>query len=204
MPIRLPWTHRADRRRWRAATTFSELAELTARWLEGDIRTHPGVKPNYGPDDEMQPLIPLMAAANRAGFLTDSFQPGHDAADYNGNLWEQRAAVTGFVADPELRTRLAESAEKAGLLLLVQFPDDYQQRGLVVTRVNGMDYTRYGRTWTRFELRGVWPSSLINETAFDTVARATQLTIAARAFEPSTTLWTVLDQALHLPTTTGS
>ncbi|MFG2667642.1 DUF6919 domain-containing protein [Streptomyces sp. NPDC048387] len=201
MPIRLPWTNRADRRRWRAATTFPELGELTACWLEGDIRTHPGVKPNYGPDDEAQPLIPLMAAVNRAGFLTDSFQPGHDAADYSGNLWEQRPAVTGFVADPELLTRLAESAEKAGLLLLVQFPGDYQQRGLVVTRVNGMDYTRYGRTWAPFELRGAWPSSLISQAAFETVASAAQLTIAAPAFEPSTTLWAVLDEALHLPST---
>ncbi|THA53213.1 hypothetical protein [Streptomyces sp. A1136] len=204
MPIRLPWTNRADRRRWRAATTFSELAELTACWLEGDIRTHPGVKPNYGPDDEAQPLIPLMATANRAGFLTDSFQPGHDAADYNGNLWEQRAAVTGFVADPELLTRLAESAERAGLLLLVQFPGDYQQRGLVVTRVNGMDYTRYGRTWAPFELRGAWPSSLISQAAFEEVARAAQLTIAARAFEPSTNLWAVLDEALRLTSTASS
>lgn len=172
MPIRLPWTNRADRRRWRAAVTFSDLSHLTARWLEGDIRTHPGVVPNYGPDDETQPLIPQLAAANRAGYLTDSFQPGHDAADYNGNLWEQRAAITGFVADPELLTRLVDSAEKAGLLLLVQFPGDYQQQGLVVTRVNGMDYTRFGRTWTLHELRSAWPSRLINETAFDTVARA--------------------------------
>ncbi|MCY0946298.1 DUF6919 domain-containing protein [Streptomyces antarcticus] len=201
MPIR--WTNRADRRLWRAAVTFSDLAALTARWLEGDIRSHPGVMPNHGPDAETQPLIPLLAAANCVGFLTDSSQPGHDAADCDGILWEQRASVTGFVADPELLTRLVDAAEEAGLLLLVSFPDDYLQRGLVVTRVNGMDYTRFGRSWTRPELRGAWPSRLINETAFDTVARAAQLTIAAPEFGSSNTLWTVLDEALRLPSTTA-
>ncbi|MFJ4879946.1 DUF6919 domain-containing protein [Streptomyces sp. NPDC088745] len=203
MKIRLPWPSRADRRLWRAATTFSDLAELTARWLEGDIRSCAGNMPNYGPDEETLSLIPCLAAANRAGFLTDDSQPGHAAADYAGNLWQQRAAVTGFVADPELLTRLVDSAEQAGLDLLVRFQDDVHHPGLVVSRINGLDYTRFGRTLTRSELRHAWHSRLVGDTAFDAVARATQLTIADTVFEPSGILWTVLDEALRLPSTPG-
>ncbi|MFG2298461.1 DUF6919 domain-containing protein [Streptomyces sp. NPDC048603] len=201
MPIR--WANRADRRRWRAAVTFADLTELTASWLEGDIRSHPGRMPNHGPDDEMQPLSAQMAAANRAGFLTDSFQPGHDAPDYDGNLWEQRAAVTGFVADTEILTRLVDSAEQADLLLLVRFQGDDHHLGLLVSRVNGLDYTWYGRTPTLPELRNAWPSRLISDTAFDAVARAAQVTITAPAFEPGDILWTALDEALRLPSTAG-
>ncbi|MDH6544097.1 hypothetical protein [Streptomyces sp. SPB4] len=203
MKIRLPWPSRADRRLWHATTTFSGLAELTARWLEGDIRSCPGVVPNHGPDDETLPLIPCLAATNRAGFLTTDSQPGHDAADYAGNLWEQRAAVTGFVTDPAILTRLVDSAEQTGLDLLVRFQGDHHP-GLLVSRVNGLPYTWFGRCLTLPELRDSWPSRLVGDTAFDAIARAAQLTIAAPAFEPSDILWTALDEALHLPSTTGS
>ncbi|MCX5078787.1 hypothetical protein OHA84_37825 (plasmid) [Streptomyces sp. NBC_00513] len=199
MQIRHPWPCRADRRLWRAATTFSDLGELTARWLEGDIRSRPGIMPNHGPDDETLPLIPRLAAANRAGFLTDDSQPGHDAADRAGNLWEQRAAVTGFVADPEILTRLVDSAEQAGLDLLVRFQGDDHHPGLLVSRVNGLAYTWYGRTPTLPELRDAWPRCLVGDTA----ARAAQLTLAALAFEPGDILWTALDEALHLPSAAG-
>ncbi|MFE5718593.1 DUF6919 domain-containing protein [Streptomyces erythrochromogenes] len=201
MKIRLPWPSRADRRLWRAATTFSDLAELTARWLEGDIRSCAGNMPNYEPDEETLPLIGRLAAANRAGFLTDDSQPGHDAADYAGNLWKQRAAVTGFVADHEILARLVDFAEQAGLDLLVRFQGDEPHPGIVVSRVNGRNYTRYGRTLTIPELRHSWHSRLVSDTAFNTLADAAQLTIADTAFEPSDFLWTVLDEALHLPST---
>jgi hypothetical protein len=43
-------------------------ASLTAQWLEGEIRSEPRYFSR--PDAETAPLIPVLAACNRAGFLT--------------------------------------------------------------------------------------------------------------------------------------
>ncbi|MFE4206093.1 hypothetical protein ACFRSX_32755 [Streptomyces goshikiensis] len=56
---------------------------------------------------------------------------------------------------------------------------------------------------TRPELRHAWNGRLVGDTAFATVARAAQLTLAAPAFGPSDTRWTVLEEALLLPSMAG-
>jgi hypothetical protein len=75
---------------WREAETFEELCELNARFVEGEIE----FSPTYGAgslDDESKPLIPYLAALNRAGFLTTSSQPGEDRGHS-----KQRAFVDGL------------------------------------------------------------------------------------------------------------
>jgi len=75
--------------RWHSARTLAGLGELTAQWLEGKI----GYVPGYGgapPDEETEPLIPVLAAANRAGFVTIVSQPGEEpTAGYDGETWMQ-------------------------------------------------------------------------------------------------------------------
>jgi hypothetical protein len=82
---------------WRSATTYADLCELTARWLERDIPEHPGYgEPGAetGPDPETEPLVPTLAALNRAGFLTIGSQPGHEpTVGWDLSVYEQRAAV---------------------------------------------------------------------------------------------------------------
>lgn len=78
-------------RTWADARSLSDLGVMTARWLEGDEDEHPG---HYGqPDDETATLIPVLAAMNRAGFVTIGSQPGMHVG---GHI--QRAAVD-FLCD---------------------------------------------------------------------------------------------------------
>ena len=56
---------RADRRLWRQAESLPELADLMARWLEGELSMWPGY--DDWPDEETAELIPVLARANRAG-----------------------------------------------------------------------------------------------------------------------------------------
>jgi hypothetical protein len=102
---------------WENAWTLADLGEVTARWLEGRVDAHPG----YGgdPDDETTELVPVLAAINRAGFVTDSSQPGETGADGPYGAWWQRAAVDGF-CDAEAFFALADLAHAAGLEVRVR------------------------------------------------------------------------------------
>ena len=78
---------------WREAGTLVELGTLMARWLEGDLRFQPGYA-GPAPDDETASLVPVLAALNRKGYVTDFSQPG----EVDGE-WVQRAAVSGFCSE---------------------------------------------------------------------------------------------------------
>lgn len=52
------------------------------------------------------PLVPFLAAVNRAGFVTGFSQPGEDV-----DGWIQRAAVSGFASAATFRALLAVTAE---------------------------------------------------------------------------------------------
>jgi hypothetical protein len=114
-----------DQARWLSARTLADLGELTAQWLEGKIRSQPGyADPDpgepWGPDSETAALIPVLAAANRAGYLTDCSQPGElPSTGYDGRTWQQRAAVSGF-ADDQVLGRLRRAADGTGLVLLAR------------------------------------------------------------------------------------
>jgi len=78
---------------WKQATTFSDLCELTAQFIEERSPFLPG----YGADSvdsETEPLVPYLAAFNHSGFLTTTSQPGEDHSDL-----KQRAFVDGFALE---------------------------------------------------------------------------------------------------------
>ncbi|ASR39866.1 hypothetical protein BAY61_31770 (plasmid) [Prauserella marina] len=66
---------RADAERWYAARSLTDLGQLTAAWLEGELESQPGYVPGNGPDEETNELVPILAAVNRAGYLTMCSQP---------------------------------------------------------------------------------------------------------------------------------
>lgn len=102
---------------WQQARTLADLGELTAQWLEGRIASQPGYAANCGPDPETADLIPFLAGLNRAGFVTESSQPGLEPTlGYDGRQWQQRAAVGGFA---DGRTRIAIEEAVAGTDLMV-------------------------------------------------------------------------------------
>ena len=75
---------------WQQASSFQELCELMACFVEGTCKYSPGYTAE-DLDEESEPLVEYLAALNRAGFLTECSQPGLDVGHS-----KQRAFVTGF------------------------------------------------------------------------------------------------------------
>ena len=85
---------------WKRARSFAELCELGARFVEGREPFFPG----WGArrlDAESEPLVPVLARLNRAGFLTLASQPG-TLQGVDG--CEQRAFASGFCRAADART----------------------------------------------------------------------------------------------------
>ncbi|MGW0904989.1 DUF6919 domain-containing protein [Streptomyces sp. NPDC002853] len=187
---------RADRRLWAAAQSFAELGELMARWLEGDLSVWPGYAPGYGPDDETSELIPVLAAANRAGFLTDQSQPGCDGPGFDGARWQQRAAVSGLVADVRLLSRIRRVCEDAGLLVMLFSPTQgLWSHEVPVSFRDGVTVTSFGRELSARERRFVWRG--IGRSVMAQVVDAWQVTIIDLEDGRNDRLWPALAEALH-------
>jgi hypothetical protein len=102
-----------SRAAWRAATSFDELCELGARFVEGQLAFFPGWNaPDL--DDESDEIALVLARLCRAGFLTVASQPARARAGGAG----QRAFVCGFVTDQVAR-RLEHAPRVAGLVVEV-------------------------------------------------------------------------------------
>lgn len=192
---------RQDRALWRAAATLDELGELTAQWLEGSLASQPGYLANCGPDEETTELVPTLAAANRAGWLTDSSQPGWGPGlGYDSAVWCQRAAVEGYAA-PELAGQVAAAAKAAGLLVVThprasRFPR--LRDGVAVTTRAGRPVTGFGHRRTYRSL--AFQYAECSDTAVAAVCEAVQLTVIDPDWGPRDRLWAVLDQITGRPT----
>jgi hypothetical protein len=185
-----------DHEQWFAARTLPDLANLTARWLEGDLASHPGYgDPGTGPDLETHDLVPMVALLNRAGWLTDCSQPG-----YTGGVDEQRAAVTGFV-DWHLAERIWRVADYAGLFTFVTPVErrwwvrrDDSSSGVVVTREHGEPATVFGNQPHRRDVvrqyRGCRPSAVA------AVMGSANLTVVDPVWGRNDHLWPVLAEAV--------
>jgi hypothetical protein len=166
-----------------------------ALWLEGEIASWPGYAPGYGPDEETRELIPTLAAANRAGYVTIGSQPGVDPEPgFDGLIWTQKAAVEGFVVDHELLRALVDAAESAGLDIEIADTLDTGERGIVVTLRGGEPYTGFGGYIDDTNLRHtIWPG--IGSGALDQVFGAVRVTLAAPEYGAAAgaRVWEVLD-----------
>lgn len=186
-----PRMPRGDRRMWAEARTLGDLGELMALWLEGKISSRPGYQPRCGPDEETQHLIPTLAALNRAGFLTDSSQPGINERGFDGSWWEQRAWVEGFLADDRLLGRLTRAARAAGAEVLVD-----SRQSIAVTTVDGQPATTGGGRIPAPYLRLCWGD--LHRDAYAAIKRAKRLTIAHRTYgAEGERLWPALRRAVR-------
>ena len=196
--MKLPWMSRADKRRWRSAESLQDLGALVASWLIGDIASQPGYQPHCGPDEETRHLIPVLVAVNRLGYVTDGSQPGHNGFGVNGHWWEQRAAVSGLVDDPELRDRLVAAAEVAGLTVVQHdLTPRRHAEGVPVTRCLGRVHTRFGGFLSARHLRGVWQPEIIGRRAFEKVTAAWQLTLIDPEWGRDDVLWEALAEVVR-------
>ena len=92
---------RADRARWKTASSLADIGDLTVEWLHGGITQMPG---HGGPPcEETIPHLEVLAAANRAGFVTTNSQSASspEQAARHGAPWE--AWADGLVSDNALQ-----------------------------------------------------------------------------------------------------
>lgn len=191
--MKLPWMKLSERRMWRSALTVQDLADLTARWLEGTIGSQPGYQPRYGPDSETADLVETLAACNRAGYLTIGSQPGLITEHVR-----QRAAVEGFTADMKMLRRLETLAASIGLrtaVHLISAPSEPVD-GFKVTISEGEPFTAFGRHLEIRDLAVIWQGC--SRTAVDAVAAAYQVTVVDPEYGRTDRLLAVLDEAAGL------
>ena len=189
-----------DRPAWREARILADLGELTAQWLEGRIASVPGC---YGPPDIEDPaLIPLLAALNRAGFVTTASQAGTSGPGSGGARWQQRAAVEAFTADPGLIQRIRQGIRDYGLYVVVHDPFTMPRRAayrgmeLPVTLRDGEECAWFGRQLSRRDIRS-WRAGwgVCRRSARDALCNAWQVTVIDTEWGRPDVLWRVLERA---------
>lgn len=147
--------HRAAMDVWLRAETLAELGECTAGWLEGRVCSQPGYTAGAGPDPETRDLIPTLAAACRAGFVTRGSQPGIPRSTaWDGNTpYVQCAAVEGY-ADHATATALRAATAGAGLIVIV-----HEDFGIRRSYDDAVDVTYNPDTGEGFTCFGYRPAS---------------------------------------------
>ncbi|WP_370973713.1 hypothetical protein [Amycolatopsis sp. cg9] len=188
---------RADRERWYAARDLRDLGRLTALWLEGAIESQPGYEPGFGPDEETAELVPVLARANRAGYVTDASQPGRaPGTGFDGATWAQRAAVEGWIA-PDRSSELIDVAQQAGLIVITNtvLNTRFARRCrdfIDVTRRAEQVCTGFGTQRRASEIRFQYDEC--HRDAINAVIRSRQVTIAAPDYGPDHTVWEVVNE----------
>jgi len=192
--------NRADRERWASARTLADLGELTALWLEGEIRKAPGY--DGPPDPETLPLVPVLAAACRAGFVTSGSQPGCRGAGQ-----EQRAAVEGFASLPTmdrlLRCRDGVLAERGLPIVIRAWRASWRtswRYAIPVSRSDGQVVTRFGARLSRRFIRDPWTGyGACHRDAVAALCGAWQVTVTDPQWGRDDALWPVPAKFAALP-----
>lgn len=192
---------RRDREKWAQARTLQDVADLTALWLEGALGSQPGYARNHGPEDETESLIPTLARANRAGFLTTCSQPGGRSRQRNPHgvlLWHQRPAVEGFIHPGPLLDDLLAAAAHQGLLAVTATSDMRGVRDLrvPVTLDGGRPFTWFGGRYNPYLHDRLCPHA----AAVD-IDAAIQVALIDEHYADTRDLWDMLDSTCHSRTT---
>ncbi|MFT7678281.1 MAG: hypothetical protein ACI8QC_002267 [Planctomycetota bacterium] len=179
---------------WRAARTFQELCELGARFLEDEPLGFPGWLPGEL-DDESDELAPLLARAQRAGFLTLASQPGsapEPGAD--GRLERRRAFVFGF-ASGTLAKQLLQACADASLLSADFGAQESGGEAWPVAERAQQAFLLVGDGQGPAELE-IFADALGPGPALDALRQTRYLVLADPEWGPSTRLWEVLANAI--------
>ena len=192
--------------RWHTARTLADLGQLTALWLEREVLCHPGYgdwDDDPGPDQETAEIVGPLVAANRAGYVTVSSQPGYQGPgcdpDQPGSghtrQWTQRAAVTGYATIP-VRDRLRAVLPLQSLIFIDQplllLPRQRYTRHVPVTWCEGTEYTWFGH---RAGIRDLLLDFSSRSWRLNTrLAAARQITIIDQLSNRNTVLWPLLSE----------
>lgn len=184
---------RTEERQWAQASSLTELGELTARWLTGEL----GQTPTYdGPPDpetlQTPGVVPALVAANRAGLLTTQSQPGDHAPPGScGAALRQRAALEALAEEATV-DRLDRAIGGTSLWMVTHRWPRRRWTRLCrlcvrpVTTVAGNVVTGFGYQLPRSELSW-WPGA-----SRDAVADAVQVTVFDPVWDRNAVLWPAL------------
>jgi hypothetical protein len=182
---------------WSGALTLAEIGELTAQWLEGRIASIPTVVPGVGPDEETGPLIPVLAACNRAGFVTTVSQPGETPIlGCDGEMWTQRAAVEGFATTATLEALRACTTGTP--LLLMASPAGSTERNwdsrIPVTMDGDQENTWFGVTLSRSDIEEEQAGyGICHPQAVEAICAAWQIVLVDPEWGRNDVLWPALE-----------
>lgn len=189
--------HAADRPRWAAAEDLPDVAELTAQWLEGTIRSQPGYYGQVDVDEQDAPgLTAALITCNRAGFPTRDSQAGCAGQTTSYGHWVQLAAVTGF-ADCDVADRVHAAVKADGRFRMIpDFDlDDDLNDGVVITWCDGRPYTRYARLCDEGTIRNEFYDG-VSDAAVRDILWSLEVTV----YDPvpgRNDLWAFLGQTLN-------
>jgi hypothetical protein len=174
-----------DLARWRAARTLTDLGELTAQWLNGAI----AYTPTYcGPESETTPLIPVLAACNRAGFVTTHSQPG-EALDEHGGA--QRADVSGFASSKTFARLMAAVADADLIITAARAAADEDLGPFInITLDEGDEFTWDGGAMTQRQIEAAYRKDCPD--AVEALCRAWQVTLIDPQWGRNDVLWPML------------
>lgn len=126
---------------WRDARSIADLGQNMALWLEGRGPDWPGYFGQFGQEetDGARHLIPVLAAANRAGYVTTCSQPACDEVA-RGSRWRQRAWVEGVIDNRSPLLGRLQSLERQGFTVVRGWP----RSGYELTTRDGEPTTSIG------------------------------------------------------------
>lgn len=180
-----------DGKLWLSAKTLRELAELTALWLEGKISVHPA---NYGdePDAETTGLVTTLAEMNRAGFMTESSQPGVEG--YIMSM--QRAFVCGFCSE-ERASALTNAIFPTRLVAFVYPPESWNDAWRTpVTFDDGKPFTWLGTLLDAEDIRYHYGHAL-SPAGLAALEAAYQVQLFDPVWGANALLWSTVLEALR-------
>lgn len=143
---------------WRDARSIADLGQNMAGWLEGRVPSWPGyLSDEFGVEetDGARHLVPVLIAANNAGFVTTDSQPASNEV-IDGVRWRQRASVGGVVHDHSPLLRRLLDLQNCGLVVVRGWP----KRQHVITEQDSRPFTTFGgwrwrRDYVHYNWRGV-------------------------------------------------
>ena len=168
----------ADAAAWAQARSVRDLGQLGARWLEGDLRSQPAYAPGCGPDEETLPYVPILAAANRAGFYTT----GSEAPDAGVPGLRVNTSVNGF-CDDDVVYRMEDLLRGSGLRWSAQSG---------WTGVEWSENLRRGWWWgySETDIRSFW--QVCHPTAVETLVHGWQVCVEDPEPGREDVLWPLL------------
>jgi hypothetical protein len=181
----MPRTHNPDR--WQAARTLADLGALTVAWLSGEIESTPvHMAP---PMPETVPLIPVLIAANRAGFITTQSQPG-ESRDEHGSA--QRANVSGFASGQAFARLMAAAADSDLIITAARASSGDLGPFIVITLDDGEEFTWDGGALSREEIEYGYGHDC--PQAIEALCSAWQVTLIDPDWGRNDVLWPVLER----------